>query len=282
MGETDPADSTAPPAGNKRFAPLWDPPAPPTRGRPPRVNRTQVVDAAVTIADESGLDAVSMRSIARTLGVGTMTLYSHVPSRDHLIDAMIDHAYADFTLPDPALPWRPALEAYARGYFSLLRAHSWLLTVNTWRMPLAPHVFDADEAAFRILVDTGLTANQVVETIGIVNQTVSGFARAADAEVADERDQSTDYEAYWSAQSDFWENTFDPARYPTMTRLWTVGAFDDAATPFDLRIGALLDTIELLIERSSGSGSAVPSFDDCTRMPGTDPAGCAGTDSAGA
>ena len=282
MVEIDPADSTTPPAGDKRFAPLWEPPAVPTRGRPARVNRSQIVDAAVAIADERGLDAVSMRSVARALGVGTMTLYSHVPSRDHLIDAMIDRAYADFALPDPDLPWRTALETYARGYFSLLRTHSWLLTVNTWRMPLAPHVFDADEAAFRILVDTGLTANQVVETIGIVRQAVSGFARAAAAEIADERDQGTDYEAYWSAQTDFWENTFDPARYPTMTRLWTMGAFDDAATPFDLRIGALLDTIELLIERAGGSGSAVQSFDECVRMSGPDPAGCAEVDTADA
>ena len=280
MGETDPSGSTAPAAGNKRFAPLWEPPPTPTRGRPARVSRAHVVDAAVAIADESGLTAVSMRSVARALGVGTMTLYSHVPSRDHLVDAMIDRAYTDFTLPDPALPWRPALETYARGYFALLRTHTWLLTVNTWRMPLAPHVFDVDEAAYRILVDTGLTANQIVETLGVVNQAVSGFARAADAEVADERDQGTDYEAYWSAQTDFWENTFDPTRYPTMTRLWTVGAFDNAATPFDLRIGALLDTIALLIERAGSSGSAVPTFDECTRMPGPDPAGCAGATDA--
>ena len=50
-----------------------------------------------------------------------------------------------------------------------------------------------------------------------------------------------------------------------MTRLWTVGAFDDAATPFELRIGGLLDTIELLIDRADGI--RIPSFDDCLRVP---------------
>ncbi|MGW4480449.1 TetR/AcrR family transcriptional regulator [Rhodococcus triatomae] len=262
--------SEVPAANNQRFAPLWDEPAPPpTRGRPARVNRAQVVDAAVAVADEHGLDAVSMRSVARALGVGTMTLYSHVPSRDHLVDAMVDRAYGDFTLPDRSLPWRPALEAYARGYFALLRAHPWLTVINTWRMPLAPNVFDADEAGFRILVDTGLSAGQVVETIGIVTQTVSGFARSAAAEDADQRSQGTDYEAYWAAQTDFWQNTFEPGRYPTMTRLWTVGAFDNGATPFELRIGALLDTIELLIAKSSAE--PIPSFDDCMAAPWPEP-----------
>jgi AcrR family transcriptional regulator len=241
------------------------------------VNRAQVVEAAVALADASGLDAVSMRSVARSLDVGTMTLYSHVPGREQLVDAMIDRAYADFALPDPDLPWRPALEAYAGGHFHLLRSHPWLLSVNTWRMPLAPHVFDAEEAGFRILVDTGLTASQVVETFAIINHTVSGFARAAAAEDADERSQGTDYEAYWAATTDFWQNTFDPTRYPTMTRLWTVGAFDDAATPFELRIGALLDTIELLIERAEGG--AIPSFEECMQVPWPDlESGCISPD----
>ena len=270
MGDTESADAAGPPPpGTQRFALLWEPPAPPpTRGRPARVNRAQVVDAAVTLADANGLDAVSMRSVARALGVGTMTLYSHVPGREQLVDAMIDRAYADFTLPDPGLPWRRALESYAHGRFALLRAHSWLLSVNTWRMPLAPHVFDAEEAGYRILVDTGLTASQVIETIAIINQTVSGFARSAAAEDADARSQGTDYETYWAATTDFWQNTFDPNRYPTMTRLWTVGAFDDAATPFELRIGGLLDTIELLIDRTDGGN--IPSFDDCMRVPWPD------------
>lgn len=268
------SDSTGVPSTGRRFAPLWEEPqAPPTRGRPARVNRTQVIAAAVTLADESGLDGVSMRSVARALGVGTMTLYSHVPSREQLVDAMIDRAYADFTLPDRDLPWRPALDAFARGYWSLLRSHPWLLAVNTWRMPLGPHVLDADEAGYRILADTGLTANQVVETIAIVNQTVSGFARAAAAEDADQRSQGTDYETYWAASSDFWESTFDASRYPTMTRLWTVGAFDDAATPFELRLGSLLDTVELLIARAGHeSGAGIPSFDEClpVRWPETE------------
>lgn len=267
MGDNEPADAAAPPPPSaQRFAPLWESPTPPrTRGRPARVNRAQVVDAAVTLADSNGLDAVSMRAVARALGVGTMTLYWHVPGREQLVDAMIDRVYADFALPDPGLPWRRALESYARGHFALLRAHPWLLSVNPWRMPLAPHVFDVEEAGYRILVDTGLTASQVVETIAIVNQTVSGFARSAAAEDADERKHGTDYETYWAATTDFWQNTFDPNRYPTMTRLWTVGAFDDAATPFELRIGALLDTVAVLINRADGG--RIPSFDDCMRVP---------------
>ncbi|MFD1825785.1 MULTISPECIES: TetR/AcrR family transcriptional regulator [Mumia] len=247
-----------------RYASLWSPPVISTRGRPARVSRAEVVDAAVAIADADGRDAVSMRSVARALGVGAMTLYSHVPGRDELVDAMVDRGYADFDLPDPGLPWRPALELYARGYWSLLRQHPWLLDVNPWRLPLAPHVFTVQEAGYRILVDTGLTASQVIETLDIVNNMVAGSARSAAAEDADRRTQGTDYAAYWEATGDFWERTFDPTRFPTMTRLWSVGAFDTASTPFEPQVKGLLDTLELLIERAQSEGGAtIPTFEEC-------------------
>ncbi|KAA1422864.1 TetR/AcrR family transcriptional regulator [Mumia zhuanghuii] len=261
--ETPVAASSSPPSRD-RFAPLWEPPPTSRRGRPPRVSRDQVVDAAVAIADADGLDAVSMRTVARSLDVGAMTLYSHVPGRDELVDAMVDRAYADLALPDADLSWRPALEQYAHGYWSLLRDHPWLLDLNTWRLPLAPHVFDAEEAAYRILLDTGLSGTRVVETVRIVNNTVAGFARAAAAEDADARAHGTDYASYWEASTDFWEHLFDPARYPSMTRLWSVGAFDSSSMPFDLHISGLLDTLELLIDRAQADGPAhIPTYEEC-------------------
>lgn len=252
-----------------RFAALWQEAEPARTGRPARVTRGQVVDAAVAIADERGLDAVSMRAVAKDLGVGTMTLYSHVPGRVELVDAMIDRAYADFVLPEPGLGWREALGTHARGYWTLLRTHTWLLDINPWRLPLGPHIMTADEAGYRCLVDTGLRPEQVVETLAVVLNTVLGVARSAAAEADDETTGGLDYEDFWESTSDFWQNLFDPDRFPSMTRLWTVGAFDTAATPFDLRIDGLLDTIELLIEHAHASGAEpVPSYEECMeRLP---------------
>lgn len=247
-----------------RFAPLWEEPEASRVGRPARVSRAEVVAAAVGLADEQGLDKVSMRAVAKRLGVGTMTLYSHVPGRVELVDAMIDRAYADVELPEPGLDWRSALAAHARGYWGLLRAHTWLLDINPWRLPLGPHTMAADEAGYRCLIDTGLSADQVVETVSIVLNTALGVARSAVAEADDETRQGIDYEGYWEASGAFWENHFDPTRFPSMTRLWTVGAFDHAATPFDLRLDGLLDTIELLIDDARERGvQPVPDFDEC-------------------
>lgn len=246
-----------------RFGPLWEEPEASKVGRPARVSRAEVVGSAVALADEQGLARLSMRAVAKALGVGTMTLYSHVPGREELIDLMIERAHSELDLPGVDLDWRPALEMYARSQWAMLRAHPWLLDLNPWRMPLGPNVLAAQEVGARCLVDTGLSASQVVETIGVVDNSITGAARAAAAEADDERREGVDYESYWTGSSQFWEERFDPARFPTMTRLWTVGAYDTAATPFDLRLDGLLDTIELLIERARAQGQEpVPDFDE--------------------
>ncbi len=247
-----------------RFDPLWEEPEASRVGRPARVSRAEVVASAVALADGQGLSKVSMRAVARSLGVGTMTLYSHVPGREELIDLMIESAFAELELPGPDLEWRPALETYARAQWMMLRTHPWLLDINPWRMPLGPHVLTAQEVGARCLVDTGLSASQVVEIIGILDNAVSGAARSAVAEADDEQRQGEDYEAYWTGSSRFWEERFDTARFPSMTRLWTVGAYDTAATPFDLRLGGLLDTVELLIDNARVEGAEpVPGYDEC-------------------
>lgn len=257
------------PAGGltARFAALWEEPEQgeaPRRGRPARVSREQVVGTAVEVADADGLAGVSMRSVATALGVAPMTLYTHVPGRTELVDAMIDRAYADWRLPDPDQGWRPALETYADGYWDLLRQHPWLLEVNSWRLPLAPHVLAAQEAGYRCLVDTGLSAAQVVETVDIITSTVAGSARAAAAEAAEQASQGVDYVAFWAGTEDFWAHHFDPVRFPTMTRLWTAGAFQTAATPFELRLDGLLATVALLIEHARQERTPpIPGFEEC-------------------
>lgn len=249
----------------RRIAALWDSaPAQAARGRPAKVSREQVVDAAIALADTGGLAAASMRAVARELGVGAMTLYTHVGSQRELLDAMVDRAYADFQFAAGGLAWRDALEQHARGLWQLFRTHPWLADVNSWRLPLGPHVIDVEEAGFATLVDTGLSAKQVAEILSVVQNFVVGFARSVSAEEADARDQGVGYDDYWRSTAEFWEKYFDPARYPTMTRLWSAGAFDTAPGPYDVPLGGLLDTIALSVEKAlAEGGAAIPTFDDC-------------------
>ncbi|WP_265520147.1 TetR/AcrR family transcriptional regulator [Oerskovia flava] len=239
------------PEVSRRLALLWDPPAPATRGRKASLTLDEVVTAGLTVVREGGLDALSMRRVAKELGVGAMSLYTYVPGRTELVDLMIDRAYGEMTLPDPGAPWREGLAQYARAHWTLYLDHPWILQTNMWRAPLAPHVLDAQEAGLRTIIDTGLDEVQVVETIGLVDNVVQGLARATIAERVDNDTTGVDADEYWTSMSSFWEDWFDVERYPTMTRIYVGGGFDSTLAPFEASLGRVLDAVEMLVDRAA-------------------------------
>jgi len=73
------------------------------------LSRERVLRASVALADEAGIDAVSMRKLAEELGVVPMALYKHVAGKDQLLDGMVDLVIGEFDPPDPDLDWKSAV-----------------------------------------------------------------------------------------------------------------------------------------------------------------------------
>lgn len=158
--------------------------APRTRGRGPRsrLSVTQVVEAGIGIADADGFSAVTMRRLGERLGVSTMSVYTHVDSRDDLLVLMADAMrqrmpWQAFTSSD----WRMRASAVAESEFALLCSHPWLLEITDQRTALGPgtiaqydhelHVFDgtgiddvARDAALTFLLDFVRSAARSVAT----------------------------------------------------------------------------------------------------------------------
>ena len=108
---------------------LWLPPLSaarrrrgPTSGRSPRapLSRTQIVQAAIAIADREGAEAVGMRRIARELGAGNMSIYWHVASKDELLALMIDAVEGEFEIAEPSGNWRADLSQSAHDIRAVL------------------------------------------------------------------------------------------------------------------------------------------------------------------
>jgi AcrR family transcriptional regulator len=72
--------------------------------RAPALTLEGIVDAALALTDEAGLDALSTRKIALRLGCEAMSIYHHFPSKRHLLDAMVDRALLSIELPAEGLP----------------------------------------------------------------------------------------------------------------------------------------------------------------------------------
>jgi AcrR family transcriptional regulator len=105
------------------------------------LSRDQIADVALAIADAEGLDAVSIRRIARELRSGAMSLYHYFDSRDELLELMADRIAAEMVVPGELPPdWREALKEIARHSLGAFSRHPWLQSALHDRMRVTPNL----------------------------------------------------------------------------------------------------------------------------------------------
>jgi AcrR family transcriptional regulator len=117
--------------------PVW---ARDTKERRPRLTRDDVVAAAIELADQEGIAAVSIRRVAAKLGTRPMGLYSHFERKDDLLDLMFDEIVGDAVAGDE-LPddWREALRTIARQTRATMLRHPWILGALAMRPQVGPN-----------------------------------------------------------------------------------------------------------------------------------------------
>src|SRR3954453_16168890 len=89
------------------------------------LSRGRILRAALTIADEQGIEALSMRKLAQALGYEAMSLYNHVANKDDLLDGLLDAVLDETEPPAPDEPWDAAIRASAVSVHDALRRHTW-------------------------------------------------------------------------------------------------------------------------------------------------------------
>ncbi|MDA0564248.1 TetR/AcrR family transcriptional regulator [Streptomonospora sp. S1-112] len=203
----------------------------------------RIVAAAIEVADAEGLAGLSMRKVAERLGFTTMSLYRHVPGRDHLVDLMRDTVLAELPEPPERGTWRERLEAYAHRDWELRRRHLWLAEVRGTRRLPGPAGVAHYERLLAILSETGLPPAEVIAAAdllgGFVDAEALTLVEAARAEDA----SGQSHEEWWSARHSLYDRL---DAYPTITALWEAGGWDRPADSFAFGLARLLDGIELL------------------------------------
>jgi AcrR family transcriptional regulator len=144
--------------------------------------RAEIVTAAVRIADADGVDAVSMRRLADELGVATMTPYTHVASKDELLDLMRDAVAAEMLLPEP-LPedWRAALRAIADRTRAAFEAHPWCLDTTPRRPRARINRLRHVEQSIGIVLRLGLPSETSRAVLLSIDDYVIGYCTRARA-----------------------------------------------------------------------------------------------------
>lgn len=162
---------------------LWrDHPDAPTggsRGPRARVSTGDVVEAAMRLADTSGLASVTIRRLAEALDVSTMSIYTHVNGRDDLLVLMADAAYARLERPPYGrLGWRSRVQRVAEANLALLQAHPWLHDIDDDRTALGPGTIAKYDHELAALVPLGLEPVTCDAALTFVLDFVGASARA--------------------------------------------------------------------------------------------------------
>ena len=123
------------------------------------LTRERVLRAGVTFADARGVEALSMRALARELGFGVMSLYNHVASRNDLLDGMVDLVATEIEAPvSPTGDWKKAMRQTAQSAHQVLMRHAWASTMWSHRGP-GPAKLRHMDAILKCLREEGFTVD---------------------------------------------------------------------------------------------------------------------------
>ena len=139
------------------------------------LSSARVLQAAVALADEAGLEAFSMRALAQELGVVPMALYKHVANKEELLDGMVDIVFGEIELPSEELDWRSAMRRRAISTREALKRHSWAIGMMESRRP-GPANLRNHDAVMGCLREAGFSFEMAIHAYSVQDAYIYGFA----------------------------------------------------------------------------------------------------------
>jgi AcrR family transcriptional regulator len=141
-----------------------------------RLSRPLVLQAAAALADEDGLEGLTMRRLARQLGVVPMALYKHVANKDELLDGMVDIVFGEIESPSVDDDWRSAMRRRAISARQALKRHSWAIGLMETRTP-GPANLQNHNAVMGCLRGAGFSFETAIHAYSVQDAYIYGFAQ---------------------------------------------------------------------------------------------------------
>ena len=213
------------------------------------LSRDRILAAAVALADERGVEALSMRKLAHELEVVPMALYKHVVNKDELLDGMVDVVVGEIDPPASGAHWKRAIRQRVLSARGALRRHPWASKVIESRTSPTPAVLEYMDAMIGILRAGGFSIDLTHHAMHAMGSRMLGFSQELFDESADAGAQLMEPEMLREMAG----------RYPYITELVTaishdpgsvVGPGCDDQFEFEFALDLMLDGLERLRERA--------------------------------
>ena len=231
---------------------IWMRPQRRSRGPDPTYSREQITAAAIKIADVEGIEAVSMRRIAREVSAGAMSLYRYIGSKDDLLELMVDAVQGEDPLPDtPSGDWRADLSALAHRGRALMLRHPWTTTITTSRPSFGPNSLRIFEYSLSCVDGLGLTIDEMLSIVLRLVGYVRTFVQSELAEAEAQRRTNVTEEEWRLRQGPYLQKIMASGRYPLFTKVIIEAALPHMAPDHQFRTGLedMLDGIAAKLDR---------------------------------
>jgi AcrR family transcriptional regulator len=151
-------------------------PTDPVPARRIPLSRARVLQAAVAFADENGIESLSMRKLAKAVGVEAMSLYNHVANKTDLLDGMIDVVFSEIELPSCKDGWKTAMRQRATSVRTVLARHRWAIGLMESRTSPGPATLRHHDAVLGCLRKAGFSVNMAAHAYAVLDSYIYGFA----------------------------------------------------------------------------------------------------------
>ncbi len=209
------------------------------------LNRDRVLGAAVEVADERGLGAITMREVASRLGVEAMSLYNHVANKDDILDGMADLIAGEFDLPDDVDDWREAMRRRAVSAHEVFGRHPWAPALFDSRESSGPARLRYYDWVLGKLVTAGFALEDAVRAFSLLDSYIYGFG-------IQQFNMAADGDASSEEMAEAILASIPAETYPHLHRMAS-HAMDtgyDAEADFNFGLEIILDGLERVLDAS--------------------------------
>jgi AcrR family transcriptional regulator len=201
------------------------------------------------LADQRGLESLTMRALGRSLGVEAASLYNHVIGKDDLLDGITDLVVGEIELPIGSADWRDAMRRRAMSALDVFSRHPWASGLIDSREQMGPARLAYVDGVLGILLGAGFSVEAAANAFMALDSYIYGFERQrTELNLAEGATDTT-------AAARSVQMAASPEAYPALERV--AGEFAtrpyDVAASFEFGLDIILDGLE---RRLASGGSA--------------------------
>jgi AcrR family transcriptional regulator len=143
----------------------------------PRVplSKERVLQAALVLADEGGIESVTMRKLAQALGVEAMSLYHYVAKKDDILDGIVDIVLKEIEVPSLEVDWKPAVRQSAISAHEVLLRHPWACSLILTMSRISPARLRYMESLLATLREAGFSPDMTYHAYHALDSHIMGF-----------------------------------------------------------------------------------------------------------